>query len=1182
MFLLGWFIHAFSEETNHNNLLIMTMRSMPNFKYIISSVLLLLMTTFTHTVFSQCDNWRLEIATDTSRCPISGKIAVTLIGPNVASLSDITYSLAPKSGEGTVITNTSLPILTGIEPGIYIVTVGAMCGGNKVTKSATAQVIGTYPDFYPYYHLNTPSYGTCNNGEIKLELEGGRAPFRVTYEYAPPGVDTTSLILPDNNYKTFRGLPGGEYKINVVDACGTSQYLNPVTVPVESNQSFYTYIGMERLTDCSGLKLHLIANSSQYFYPDTNYYSLAFDGGGPSPWKRISESAYDTLLFGPGKTISDNYGKLLTLTVTSTCLDTSSFTREIPKAYLSVQTVKNCVDSSYDIKYTIWQDDFGQTYSCPPYLVTLYDSTNKIVYRRSHSIEDLSGIGPNLKAGKYRLELKDANNVVQWEYTMNVLSYISFAVRLRLDPTSGEIATGRSNVTSIIALINGYPGIPSNMKWQMLYPYAGTYSSSALFTGVIWGSPSYQNNQYQEPDDSPIMPGSYLFRFIYDCDTVLVPFMVTDQDVATYSWDYTSQWECGGLRVFPTITGYHPKNTFGYQLVESPTIIAGRDATSFFLAAGGYYNVALRGNSYSAKDWGINTKTFNTIRPVLAVDTVIGWICPGGPDNSGVIRIRAKDGGIPNGPYTYQLANKGQGETGPYIASNQTGNFSSGSSYSLMKDMEYSIKITDPCGNFIIQDVKIYDFAAMQLIKSSSYYCSGDVVQLRVELPGINSTYAWKGPKPSGLGTRPFQAIGPYALINNFRSGNAGIYSVEIFTDLCPFSLKDTVEIKLAPSVNSCISAVTDTTVNPVTVGLLGNWQAKRSYLYYDNRKEKSTDVATNIRTDGTYDTFRFFWRQGDGNWVKDESIDTTKWVWNVESMAINSSGSQLESRNALGIYNAALFGYNNNLQIADVVNGRYRSAAFEGFEDYDFKATNCNENGTCVSARHFDFSGYSSQIDSTEHHTGRYSIRVEQSKPVAIKVPVVQADVPAQLPDFRMAYSACNYDSVLAAVRLNSSVLLPTFSPLVGTNMYFSAWVKEEQPCATINYEKHKVTIFVGGAVRQTIELKPAGGIIDGWQRYEQSFNLPVGDSSLTLMLEATTSSKVYFDDIRFHPYNANMKSYVYSSLSLKMMATLDENNYATFYEYDDDGTLIRVKKETERGVKTISESRTGLIQSN
>ncbi len=65
------------------------------------------------------------------------------------------------------------------------------------------------------------------------------------------------------------------------------------------------------------------------------------------------------------------------------------------------------------------------------------------------------------------------------------------------------------------------------------------------------------------------------------------------------------------------------------------------------------------------------------------------------------------------------------------------------------------------------------------------------------------------------------------------------------------------------------------------------------------------------------------------------------------------------------------------------------------------------------------------------------------------------------------------------------------------------------------------------------------------------------------------------YFDDIRIHPYNGNMKSFVYDPHTQRLMAELDENNYATFYEYDQEGGLIRVKKETEKGVYTIQETR-------
>jgi hypothetical protein len=52
-------------------------------------------------------------------------------------------------------------------------------------------------------------------------------------------------------------------------------------------------------------------------------------------------------------------------------------------------------------------------------------------------------------------------------------------------------------------------------------------------------------------------------------------------------------------------------------------------------------------------------------------------------------------------------------------------------------------------------------------------------------------------------------------------------------------------------------------------------------------------------------------------------------------------------------------------------------------------------------------------------------------------------------------------------------------------------------------------------------------------------------------------------------------MKSYIYDPVSLRLSAELDDNNYATFYEYDEEGTLVRTKAETQRGIQTIKETR-------
>ena len=106
------------------------------------------------------------------------------------------------------------------------------------------------------------------------------------------------------------------------------------------------------------------------------------------------------------------------------------------------------------------------------------------------------------------------------------------------------------------------------------------------------------------------------------------------------------------------------------------------------------------------------------------------------------------------------------------------------------------------------------------------------------------------------------------------------------------------------------------------------------------------------------------------------------------------------------------------------------------------------------------------------------------------------------------------------------------------------------------------------------------SGEIIDGWQRIVGDFVVPQGAQKIILKLYNTTNNSgsgvpQYFDDIRIHPFNANMKSYVYDPLTLLLSAELDDNNYATFYEYDKEGQLIRIKKETERGIMTIQESR-------
>jgi hypothetical protein len=110
------------------------------------------------------------------------------------------------------------------------------------------------------------------------------------------------------------------------------------------------------------------------------------------------------------------------------------------------------------------------------------------------------------------------------------------------------------------------------------------------------------------------------------------------------------------------------------------------------------------------------------------------------------------------------------------------------------------------------------------------------------------------------------------------------------------------------------------------------------------------------------------------------------------------------------------------------------------------------------------------------------------------------------------------------------------------------------------------------------TYTFTPTGAIIDGWQRIEGTFDIPSPSPSELNITLNSTAGDVYFDDIRVFPYDGSMKTYVYDPVTLRLAAELDERNYATIYEYDEEGKLIRVKKETERGIMTIQENKNNM----
>ena len=98
----------------------------------------------------------------------------------------------------------------------------------------------------------------------------------------------------------------------------------------------------------------------------------------------------------------------------------------------------------------------------------------------------------------------------------------------------------------------------------------------------------------------------------------------------------------------------------------------------------------------------------------------------------------------------------------------------------------------------------------------------------------------------------------------------------------------------------------------------------------------------------------------------------------------------------------------------------------------------------------------------------------------------------------------------------------------------------------------------------------------VDGWQLVNGNFTIPESARSIQVELKAR-NGKTWFDDLRISPATSNLKTYVSHPETLQLMATLDENNYATVYVYDREEQLVAIKKETETGIHTIEEHRSG-----
>lgn len=319
--------------------------------------------------------------------------------------------------------------------------------------------------------------------------------------------------------------------------------------------------------------------------------------------------------------------------------------------------------------------------------------------------------------------------------------------------------------------------------------------------------------------------------------------------------------------------------------------------------------------------------------------------------------------------------------------------------------------------------------------------------------------------------------------------------------------------------------AYNDPSTNPYGFGQKNIWKVKRSWVNQVDRKQSTGD--TEIDKDGTYETFKFY------NWSKDLTYNEgNNWTWTNEMTQYNPYGYDVENKNALDIYSAELYGYNQSVVTAVGANTEYQEFGYDGFEtDNNYISGNDFDH---VMSGNFENTITANDIDA---HTGSYSMFIPLHGGGGTGVTVNQT------------------------------------KPLVSSKEYIvSFWLKKEQASLS-NF------IVKQGTVTLTLIDNSSLDIIDGWVKKEYKFTTNTTSDPISYTFYGPTlipgPAYTLIDDLRIHPFNSSMKSFVYDPITLRLIAELDAINHATFYNYDEEGKLVQVKKETERGIFTVQSSR-------
>ncbi|MDI9339021.1 MAG: hypothetical protein QM534_00515 [Sediminibacterium sp.] len=313
---------------------------------------------------------------------------------------------------------------------------------------------------------------------------------------------------------------------------------------------------------------------------------------------------------------------------------------------------------------------------------------------------------------------------------------------------------------------------------------------------------------------------------------------------------------------------------------------------------------------------------------------------------------------------------------------------------------------------------------------------------------------------------------------------------------------------------------------NPYRFGKTGIWRFHEKYIYQTDRKQSTPN--TDIAVDGTYNVFN------PHNWgISAVSGANKYWTLKETSTGYSPYGFETERKDWLDLYNSTLYGNNATVAIAVGKYCPYDQLSAQSFE-------NATSVGTSIKGGHLTLQ-YSSagtiNVNTTDAHTGYRSLNFG------------------------------NQELQIANLQFNAAASITggNYHIIPNKKYVLSAWIKN-----TSNALLPTVT-FPANCTGTTEFGKD---VVDGWRKLDLvfSFNtVPAPNSLHAIKLNGAGIAALSIDDIRIQPFNSEVKTFVYNPTNLYLMADLNDKNFATYYNYNEAGNLVQVKRETDKGIITI-----------